>query len=87
MKLYLQGILFTRAQNYAARRGFSDEKERAAVVDGWLAGFAAGKRKDARVDKLLADYIEGDAELAAQTPRQLRRASFAQRQRDKAKVL
>lgn len=55
MKLYLQGILFTRAQNYATRRGYADDKERMALVDGWLAGYRSGKRFDARIDKLLTD--------------------------------
>ena len=53
LKLYLQGILFTRAQNYASRRGFSDDKERQAIVDGWLAGYRSGKRFDSRIDDLL----------------------------------
>jgi len=53
MKLYLQGILFTRAQNYATRRGFASEAERMAIVDGWLAGYRSGKKLDPRVDKLL----------------------------------
>lgn len=55
MKLYLQGILFTRASNYAAKRGFRDDKEREAIVDGWLAGHASAKRKDPRVERLLAE--------------------------------
>jgi hypothetical protein len=53
VKLYLQGILFTRASNYAKKRGFADDKEREAIVDGWLAGYKAGKRKDERIDRLL----------------------------------
>lgn len=57
MKLYLQGILFTRAQQFATRRGFSDDKERAALVDGWLAGFASGKRKDVRIERLIEQLI------------------------------
>lgn len=53
MKLYLQGILFTRASNYATRRGYGDDKERIAIVDGWLAGYRSGKRFDSRIDELL----------------------------------
>jgi hypothetical protein len=56
MKLYLQGILFTRAQNYATRRGFADDKERMALVDGWLAGYRSGKRFDKRIDDLLQQH-------------------------------
>lgn len=54
MRVYLQGILFGRANSYASRRGYANDKERAALVDGWLAGYASGKRKDARIDELLA---------------------------------
>lgn len=53
MRVYLQSILFGRAQNYATRRGYADDKERAAIVDGWMAGYASGRRKDVRVDKLI----------------------------------
>lgn len=59
MNLYLQGILFTRASNYATRRGYADDKERMAIVDGWLAGYRSGKRFDQRIDKLLVDSGEG----------------------------
>lgn len=55
MKLYLQGILFTRAGNYATRRGYADDKERAAIIDGWLAGHHSGRRKDARMERLLSE--------------------------------
>jgi hypothetical protein len=55
VKLYLQGILFTRASNYATRRGYADDKERMAIVDGWLAGYRSGKKLDPRVDKLLTE--------------------------------
>jgi hypothetical protein len=62
MKLYLQGILFTRAGNYATRRGYADDRERAAIVDGWLAGYASAKRKDARMERLLDESEESERE-------------------------
>ena len=46
-------ILFARASNYAARRGFADDKEREAIVDGWLAGWHSGRRKDSRLDAMI----------------------------------
>ena len=55
MNHYLKGILFIRANSYATRRGYADDKERAAIVDGWLAGYKSGKAKDARVERLLAE--------------------------------
>lgn len=66
MKLYLQGILFTRASNYATRRGFTDDKERIAIVDGWLAGYRSGKRFDSRIDELL----KGESNENSNTSRQ-----------------
>jgi hypothetical protein len=55
--MYLQSILFSRASNYATKHGYANDNERAAIVDGWLAGYASGKRKDARVDKLLTQQL------------------------------
>lgn len=58
MSAYVKSILFTRAQNYATRRGYTNDKERAAIVDGWLAGYQSAKRKDSRIEKLLSETTE-----------------------------
>lgn len=64
MSITLRKILFDRAERYARRRGFQNDAERIAVVDGWLAGYKSARKRDERVSMLLDGPID-DSQFCA----------------------